>query len=214
MPDRHNCSEPKATVKPYHRLQPGLRFAWAWLNNPLKVGAVAPTTPRMAAKLASVVSATANAPVLELGPGTGVVTQAILDRGVRPGNIVSVEFSPIFLRQLRLDFPGVNFVLGDAFDVSGITNNIGISKFSAVISSLPLLNTPAEQRVRLIEDLLDLMPQEAPLIQFSYGRKPPVPSKNTSFVIEHYASVYRNIPPARLWVYRRRHSDRLVQNAA
>lgn len=176
-------------------------FYMEWLKNPRRVGAIAPTSVGMARKLASVIRPESGLPVLELGPGTGVITQAILDRGIRPENLVSVEFSESFLPDLKQRFPGVKFVHGDAFHISQIARDLGIDKFDAVISALPLLNFPEDQRAVLIKEILCHLAPGRPMIQFSYGLSPPVPAHPGRFSVRHLTTVLRNLPPARLWLY-------------
>lgn len=176
-------------------------FYMEWLKNPRRVGAIAPTSVGMARKMASVIRPESGLPVLELGPGTGVITKAILDRGVRPENLVSVEFSENFLPDLKQRYPGVKFVHGDAFHISQIASDLGIERFDTVVSALPLLNFPEAQRAVLIKKLLGLLGPGRPLIQFSYGFSPPVPAHPRRFSVSHLTTVLRNLPPARLWLY-------------
>lgn len=180
-----------------------IEFYRGWLNNPRTVGAIAPTSAGMAKKMASVIRPDSGLPVLELGPGTGAVTKAILERGITPSNLVSVERSKVFLPGLKRRYPRVNFVHGDAFDVFQIAEEQGIRKFDAVVSSLPLLTTPVRRRVHLVETILDLLEPGRPMIQFSYMLKPPIPAWPGRYVVSHLTWVLRNLPPARLWIYRR-----------
>ncbi|MCF6233955.1 MAG: methyltransferase domain-containing protein [Rhodobacteraceae bacterium] len=177
-------------------------FYHGWLMNPRKIGAIAPTSAVMAREMAGVARADSDLPVLELGPGTGVITKAILDQGVAPENLVSVEYSEGFLPTLRQRYSGVNFIFGDAFDISRIARELGIRRFDTVISALPLLNFPVEQRVKLVDAVLDLLEPGRPMVQFSYGLSPPVPARPGRFSVSHLTTVFWNLPPARLWLYR------------
>ena len=148
-----------------------IRFIKNWIDQPRAVGAVLPTSASTARKMASLINAVSDNPVLELGPGTGVITQAILDRGVHPQNLLSVEYSKGFLPNLRKTFPGVRFYHGDAFNLGTVLPDLGDKKFDAVLSGLPLLNFPVASRVQLLEDLLDRLGPGRPVVQFSYGPK-------------------------------------------
>lgn len=178
-------------------------FYKGWLDNPKRVGAIAPTSSRMARKMASVVRPESGLPILELGPGTGAITEAILERGVAPDNLISIEFSRSFLPDLRRRFPGVRFIYGDAFDIAEIAEREGLVELDAVISALPLLNTPLRRRIKLVERLLDLLEPGRPMIQFSYRLSPPIPPRPGRYVVSPVTTVLRNLPPARLWIYRR-----------
>ncbi len=195
-------------------LRTSWRFFRAWLANPRQVGAVAPSAPAMAAKLASIVRPDMGLPILELGPGTGVVTREILKRGAKARDLVAVESSEIFVKALQRNFPGVRIVQGDAFEIATMARDKRMGPFSAVVSSLPLLTTPVPERVRLFEDLFDLMVPGGPLMQFSYMLAPPVPATGTSFTVRRFATHVRNIPPARLWLYRRQAGARRQSVAA
>ena len=182
-----------------------LRFIRGMMSTPRTVGAIMPTSGRMAARMAAVIDTGSGLPVLELGPGTGVITKAILDKGVKPEDLVSVEYSSEFVRHLRGKYPGVNFINGDAFSLAETLKNYRGQKFDCVISGIPLLNFPMHQRVTLIEDLLRLIPVGRPVVQFSYGPISPVVARPDSYTIKHFDFVVRNIPPAQIWHYRKTH---------
>lgn len=180
-----------------------IRFFKRWMDRPRNVGAIMPTSGVAARSMTSVINPASGLPVLELGPGTGVITRAILARGIAPTNLVAVEFSPEFYSRLKLDFRDVRFILGDAFDLDRTLGEFGRTQFDSVISGIPLLNFGLRERVALIEDLLDRVPPGRPVMQFSYGPTSPVPPRSGSFDVIHHDFVIRNVPPARLWLYRR-----------
>jgi phosphatidylethanolamine/phosphatidyl-N-methylethanolamine N-methyltransferase len=182
-----------------HRFAEELRFFNALKKQPKTVGAVWPTGPVMARSMASIVNPDAELPVLELGPGTGVITKAILERGLAHSKLHAVEYSPQFARELRLRFPDIHVHQGDAFDLNA---TVGDQQFDCAISALPLLNFPLQMRVQFINDVLARLPKSRPLIQFSYGPAAPVSGKPGLFSVERYDFVLRNIPPARIWIYR------------
>ena len=180
-----------------------IRFLKGLAKGPRSVGAIMPTSSVTARKMASVIDVSSGLPVLELGPGTGVITKAILQRGVKPENLVSIEYSTDFYHHLKLIMPDVNFFNGDAFNLDKTLGALKDQKFDSVVSGIPLLNFPMGMRVSLLEDLLDRMPVGRPVVQFSYGPVSPIIAKPDSYHIEHFAFVMRNIPPAQVWVYRR-----------
>jgi len=182
-----------------------IRFLRGVMSTPKTVGAIMPTSARMANRMASIIDTGSGLPVLELGPGTGVITKAILDMGVKPENVVSVEYSSDFVRHLRGKYPGVNFINGDAFSLAETLRDYRGQKFDCVISGIPLLNFPMHQRVKLIEDLLKLVPVGRPIVQFSYGPISPVVARPDSYTIKHFDFVMRNIPPAQIWHYKKLH---------
>lgn len=180
-----------------------IRFFKGMMQGPKLVGAIVPTSSITARKMASVVNPSSGLPVLELGPGTGVITKAILARGVPAEKLVSVEYSEDFYSHLTTTYPGVNFIHGDAFDLGRTLGPLAGQKFDSVISAVPLLNFPMQDRIRLLESLLDRLPPGRPVVQISYGPVSPIIAKPHSYHIQHFDFIVRNIPPAQLWIYRR-----------
>jgi phosphatidylethanolamine/phosphatidyl-N-methylethanolamine N-methyltransferase len=180
-----------------------LKFFRGWIDKPKSVGSIVPTSSIAARRMASVVDPSSGLPVLEVGPGTGVVTRAILALGVRPENLYLVEYSADFVSHLKAQFPGVNIIQGDAFNLDGTMGDWRGMTFDSVVSGVPLLNFPVSQRIGYIEDLLGRIPAGRPIMQLTYGPLSPVPAGRGSYKVEHYDFVLRNIPPTQLWVYRR-----------
>ncbi|RWI22909.1 phospholipid N-methyltransferase PmtA [Mesorhizobium sp.] len=180
-----------------------LKFFKGWIDKPKAVGSIVPTSSITARKMASVVNPMSGLPVLEVGPGTGVITRAILAQGVKPENLYAVEYSPDFVRHLRQLYPGVNVIEGDAFNLDATLGDESGLTFDSVISGVPLLNFPVEQRVAYVESLLDRIPTGRPVVQLTYGPLSPIPPGRGDYTVEHFHFVIRNIPPTQLWIYRR-----------
>jgi len=180
-----------------------MRFFRGWISRPRAVGSVIPTSAVTARRMASVVNPASGLPVLETGPGTGVITRAILARGVPAERLYAIEYSPEFAEHLRRHFAGINVVEGDAFDLDGTLGAGAPKLFDSVISGIPLLNFPVPARVAYLEALLSRVPQGRPVIQLTYGPKSPVPPGLGSYTVSHFDFVIRNFPPTQLWVYRR-----------
>ena len=185
------------------RFDEEVRFFKGWQRDKKGVGAIIPTSQVPARRLASIIRPTSGLPILELGPGTGVITKAILDRGIAPADLVSVEYSRHFYEGLVEQFPGVDLRHGDAFDLDAVLGARRDDTFDCVISAVPMLSFPVEKRVALMEDLLARLPEGRPVMQITYGPMPPVPVKGTGFSVRHFDFVVRNIPPAQLWLYRK-----------
>lgn len=180
-----------------------IRFFKGMMQGPKLVGAIVPTSSVTAKRMASVIEPKSGLPVLELGPGTGVITKQILARGVPAEKIVSVEYSEDFYRRLVEDYAGVNFIHGDAFDLKNILGDFADKTFDCVISAVPMLSFPMEARIQLLEDLLSRIPEGRPLVQITYGPVSPIIAKPDRYHIQHFDFVVRNIPPAQLWIYRK-----------
>ena len=179
------------------------RFFASWLRRPLLTGAVSPSSRGLARAMARQIDPKGEAPVLELGPGTGVVTAALIERGIAPKRIVAVEFNPDFCQLLSRRFPGVNVVEGDAYNLAQtIPERLG-GPYGAVVSSLPLLTRPLTDRLKVIGDAFDRVISGGRYVQFSYGLAPPVDAMPGRWAVSQAAFVILNLPPARVWVYRR-----------
>jgi phosphatidylethanolamine/phosphatidyl-N-methylethanolamine N-methyltransferase len=140
-------------------------------------------------------------PVLELGPGTGVVTEALVERGVAEDRLVAIEYDPDFAKMVGERFPRARVMQGDAFRFAELLDGTVTEPYAAIVSGLPLLNFPVETRRTLIEAALARLAPGAPYIQFSYGTKPSIPATNR-YTVKRAALVWKNLPPARVWVYR------------
>ena len=181
-----------------------LKFFKGWIDKPKTVGSIVPTSSITARKMASIVNPKSGLPVLEVGPGTGVITRAILAQGVKPENLYAVEYSTDFVRHLRRLYPGVNVIEGDAFNLDATLGDRRDMVFDSVVSGVPLLNFPVVQRIDYIESLLDRIPAGRPIVQLTYGPMSPIPAGRGDYTVEHFHFVFRNIPPTQLWIYRRK----------
>ncbi len=185
------------------RLDDEVRFLRSWIERPLSIGAVAPSGKFLARTMARYVDPCSDGPVVELGPGTGPVTEALVRAGVAPARLVLVEFNPAFCRMLRARYPDATVVQGDAYSLRRLLATLLLQPAAAVVSSLPLITKPLRMRMRLIRDAFDLMLPGAPFVQFTYSVASPLPTRLASFSAEASERVWLNLPPARVWVYRR-----------
>jgi phosphatidylethanolamine/phosphatidyl-N-methylethanolamine N-methyltransferase len=180
-----------------------LKFFKGWIDKPKAVGSIVPTSSITARKMASIVNPKSGLPVLEVGPGTGVITRAILALGVKPENLYAVEYSTDFVRHLRRLYPGVNVIEGDAFNLNATLGDKRDMVFDSVVSGVPLLNFPVPLRIAYIESLLDRIPAGRPIVQLTYGPLSPIPPGRGDYTVKHFDFIIRNIPPTQLWIYRR-----------
>ena len=180
-----------------------LRFFRGWIDKPRAVGSIVPTSIYTARRMASIVDTSSGLPVLELGPGTGVITRAILARGVAPQDLYSVEYSADFAAHLRVAFPAANIIEGDAFDLDATLGEHRGLTFDCAISGVPLLNFPVAQRIAYLDGVLSRLPPGRPVVQLTYGPMSPIPAGRGDYTVEHFHFMLRNLPPTQLWIYRR-----------
>ena len=184
------------------RLHDEARFLRSWLDNPLSAGAITPSGPALARAMAAAVDPERHGPVVELGPGTGPVTEALLERGIAEDRLILVEFDADFCTLLRARFPRARVIQGDAYGLAKTLATIAPGSVSAIVSSLPLLTRPEPTRLALLQQAFALLAPGAPFIQFTYGLSSPVPRQGGGFNAEVSPPIWLNLPPARVWVYR------------
>src|ERR1035437_2084863 len=186
------------------RLDDEMQFIRSWIEKPLSTGAVMPSSKALARTMAGYVDPQSSGPVIELGPGTGPVTEALVQRGIDPKRLILVEFNPDFCRLLRTRYPAATVVQGDAYRLRRLLETLVRDPAAAVVSGLPLVTKPLRTRLRLISDAMGLLAPGAPFVQFPYAMVPPIPKALSGFKAEASELIWMNLPPARVWVYRGR----------
>jgi phosphatidylethanolamine/phosphatidyl-N-methylethanolamine N-methyltransferase len=174
-----------------------LEFLRGLFENPKGVRAPTPSSAFLSAAIADEVDLERAGLVIELGAGTGVVTQALLNRGIAPERLLAIESTPAFVKLLRQRFPNVRVMQGDAvcFDQYVPSG----SEVASVVSGLPLLSFPAALRSALIDRALTVQGDDGRFIQLSYGWRPAVQGDRALRVTGRF--VWRNVPPAFVWTY-------------
>ena len=191
-----------SSAKKSLRLDDEVHFLRSWMEKPLATGAVTPSGKPLARAMASYVDPDLDGKVIELGPGTGAVTAALVEQGIDPERLVLIEFNPSFCRLLRARYPEATVVQGDAYAIRRFAGSLIRRPAAAVVSSLPLFTKPLKFRLRLVSDAFGLMHPGAPFIQFTYAVVPPIPKELEGATTECSERIWLNLPPARVWVYR------------
>jgi len=180
-------------------------FLREWLANPQHTGAVAPSSPHLTAAMAEWLPVDRDAYVLELGPGTGAVTDALLKRGLREDRLIAIEHNPNLAKLLCKRFPRAHIINGDAWQLDGLLRECpaAITQVGAVISSLPLLNFSREQAESLAGKIHSVLDPQGSWVQYSYqiGRRRSRGTDNFRLVSSRI--VWFNLPPARVNVYQK-----------
>src|SRR5258708_18849583 len=107
-------SSVRALKKP-PRLDDEVRFLRSWIEKPLHMGAVMPSGRLLARTMAQYVDVKSSEPVVELGPGTGAITHALIEHGVDHKRLVLVEYNPRFCALLRDRYPRSKVIQDDAY---------------------------------------------------------------------------------------------------
>lgn len=184
------------------KLQETSSFIIEWLKAPLVTASVIPSSQRLAKRMVVGLDASAES-VIELGPGTGVFTTAILDAGVSEDALVLVELNNKFAAQLRRKYPRATVINGAAEALT----HLNLAKADAVISGLPLLSIRDEHIDAILGGVFSVMKPGAALVQFTYGYKCPVKPElmaKHELVAQRESFVLNNFPPASVYHIRKR----------
>jgi phosphatidylethanolamine/phosphatidyl-N-methylethanolamine N-methyltransferase len=199
MPIQTTLSIAKKTL----RIDDEVQFIRSWIEKPLSTGAVMPSGKLLARAMARLVDPAVPGPIIELGAGTGPVTEALVAHGVDPARLVLVEFNPVFCRMLRSRYPGATVVQGDAYRLKHLLGSLLREPAAAVVSGLPLFTKPLRTRLRLVSEAFALLLPNAPFVQFTYAVVSPIPRSLPGVRAKSTERIWLNLPPAQVWVYRK-----------
>jgi phosphatidylethanolamine/phosphatidyl-N-methylethanolamine N-methyltransferase len=176
-------------------------FAREALRNPRAIGTVFESSTKLAREIAQFVPLNDSGLILELGGGTGKVTEALLKRGLDPERLVSVELSGNLANYLHKRFPKVRIIKGDALHLCKLLGN-DAQRVSTIVSGLPFRSLPHPVGQGIIKQIAEILPENGLLIQFTYDLSGQAPS----FLHHHFKAVshkivWSNLPPARVNVY-------------
>jgi phosphatidylethanolamine/phosphatidyl-N-methylethanolamine N-methyltransferase len=192
--------------------RPSLANPWpflrGWARNPVGVGWPFSSSYWTARRLAEATLMTAvpeAGPVLELGAGTGPVTEALLEMGCPADRIIAVERDAELCRYLASCFPHLRVLHGDAMDIGDMLTSARVSSVAAVLSGLPMRAIHPAAAARCYSDLFQRLPPGGRVIQYTYGFRPPVDPDYAGLGLEatFVGREWRNMPPMAIWGYRR-----------
>lgn len=175
-------------------------FIKVLFRGPHAVGAACPSSRRLADYMAAQAVWDDSGFVVELGGGTGVVTEALLARGLPKEKLVVIERSPLLAGLLRTRFPGVTIVEGDAIHLRRLLAD-HIAPVRTVVSSLPLKSLPRATVNGIGRELDALMPRGATFVQFTYHLRCADVNWTPRLTRVRSKTIWRNLPPARVNVF-------------
>lgn len=175
-------------------------FLSQMMRHPGEVRALAPSSNAVARRMTEGLEHI-QGPIVEIGPGTGSFTRAILARGVTPERLTLMEMNPVFCDMLRQKFPGVTVLNRPAQEI----DQIGLTGIGAVISGVPVLARPQLQR-EVVGHALRVMAPDGEFVQITYTPGVLISDQMQAELgvsVEKRATVWANLPPARVFVFRR-----------
>ena len=181
-----------------------LKFLQAFLKNPLKVGAVAPSSPELAAEMLQGIQPDDNNIVLELGVGTGAITKYLQDIIPSKSSYLGIELDGELVRTMNSRFSDMNIVVGSAADAYTIHKESGLGKVSYLVCCLPFVSLPKEVSDSVLSEIVKFMDEGCTLriFQYAHGYYLPPAIKLREFMRNRYGRstrsplVLKNLPPA------------------
>lgn len=178
-------------------------FLQELVTTPREVGAILPSSKQLATAMARWLPVDSDDWTLELGPGTGVVTEALIKRGLREDRLIAIEQSPKMADHLRATFPRARIITGDAFQLDKLIERHvpQAAHIPVVFSSLPLLNFEPHLADTLAKKIRDLLPPGGKFVQYSYNVANKQPKAAAHFRYLGSKVIWFNVPPARVSAY-------------
>ena len=176
-------------------------FFGLWLQKPLQIAAVTPSSRRFACVMADLVDLQRPGPVLELGAGTGSLTRGLLHAGCPAERLIAMEREPRLAAALRRSFPGIRTIVGDAIALEEHLARLGIDRLCAVVSSLPIKWFPLADQRLIVEPCLARLGPDGRFLQMTNAFSSPIAKRPLGIAGRSVARVWRNLPPSQIWAY-------------
>ena len=183
-------------------------FLQEWFRSPARIGAIAPSGSRLASAMTEGVSH-ATGRIVELGPGTGVFTKLLLERGTNPQDIAVVELSSRFAGALRDRFPSIHVIEGDAAQIERLSP-FSNGTVRSVLCGLPLLSMPEETVASIVTGSFRLLGKDGSFRLFTYGARCPVAKhllEREDLTAARISRTLLNVPPATVYEIRKARSS-------
>jgi phosphatidylethanolamine/phosphatidyl-N-methylethanolamine N-methyltransferase len=184
-------------------LKEGELFFRQWLRSPKSMGSIIPSSKFLARAVAEEVAWRPGQHIIELGGGTGAITQGLIDRGIPRDRLLVIELERALYEHLRQRLPGITVIQGDATKLEDIVRRLGIEAVGTVISGLPMVGMPFEFQQAIIDQGFKVQAPGGFVLQYSYSPVPPVPARRLGIKARLVRWVPLNFPPASVWRYQR-----------
>jgi len=181
-----------------------LQFLQAFLKNPLKVGAIAPSSPELAAEMLQGIQPDDHNIVLELGVGTGAITKFLREAIPSKDSYLGIELDGDLVTSLNQNFPDMNIICGNAAEAYKIHAESGLGKVRYVVCCLPFVSLPKEISESVLAEIEKFMGEgcELRLFQYAHGYYLPPAIRLREFLKNRYGKskrsplILKNVPPA------------------
>lgn len=183
------------------KLKEGELFFRQWLRSPKSMGSVIPSSQALARAIASAAVFNGDDMIVELGGGTGAITQGLIDVGIPRDRIVVIELDASMAEFLRARLPGCRVIQGDATRLKELLAQEGVERVGTVVSGLPMVGMPFEFQQAIITQGMRVLRKGGTMLQYSYSPVSPVPTGKLGIKARMMKYVFWNFPPAVVWRY-------------
>ena len=180
----------------------GVFFA-LWLQKPLCIAAANPSGARLADAVARCIDLARPGPILELGAGTGSLTQGLVRAGCPPERIIALEREPALAAMLRRELPALAVIEGDATRIGEYLAG-SVERLAAVVSSLPIKWFSVEGQNAVVRPCLDLLGSGGRFLQLTNAFTSPLAIDRLGIAGREVGRVWLNLLPAQIWAYTER----------
>ncbi len=178
-------------------------FFALWLQKPLRIAAANPSGARLADAIARCIDLARPGPILELGAGTGSLTQGLVRAGCPPERIIALEREPPLVAVLRREFPAIRVIEGDATRIGDYLAG-NVERLAAVVSSLPIKWFPVEAQYAVVRPCLNLLGPGGRFLQVTNAFTSPLAVGPLGIAGQEVRRVWLNLLPAQIWAYSKR----------
>jgi phosphatidylethanolamine/phosphatidyl-N-methylethanolamine N-methyltransferase len=190
-----------ASLEKKQPLNDAALFFRRWLSNPLQMGSIIPSSPKLGQLIAKQIDKRSSSSILELGAGTGAITKSLISSGISPGRIAVVEIVPEMAEYLRAKFPQTSVLQADAFDLPIPLLKDTLGEIGTVICGIPLVLLSEAKQRQFIQQVEAVAPGRGFLL-YTYCVTSPLPYRTLGLEAQRLAWTPLNFPPASVWHYR------------
>ena len=163
------------------------------------MGALLPSSPRVAAALACHMALERVGPVLELGAGTGTITRGLIAGGCPPERLVLVESESQLAAHLRQHYPATRVISGDARKIDALLDQADIARLATVISTLPIKWVPLEDQRAVVMPCLRQLGPGGCFVQITNAPAPPIDARRLRINAARVDAVWLHFLPVQVW---------------
>lgn len=176
-------------------------FLHRFLAHPGRVFSIVPSSRSLSRVVAQQIHRAEDEYVVELGAGTGSVTEAILASGVPADKLIAVEIDHEMAEYLRECFPGITVLECCASEIDRHLPQAAQGRIGAVVCGIPIGRLPLHEQRQLTDAMLSMLPPGRPFLLFTFRWVSPLPLKKLGLVARKLRVTMRNFPPASVWAF-------------